>query len=122
MGEMTNNWAKSLDKPLLVIIILWAIFAILFGLYDLQISTTLVNERSLYGEFGRDFGELPGYSLIIICILIVIGNIVDLNSWKRTLGLSGVSMGLAIAGYGILNGLPQWILSGSILTISTSIY
>ncbi|MHA1293855.1 MAG: phosphatase PAP2 family protein [Promethearchaeota archaeon] len=60
-------------KLLLIIIIPWIILAIVFGFTDLEISKAIVNEESTWGNFGAEYGEAPGYGLIGIGIVILIG-------------------------------------------------
>ncbi len=56
-----------------VVIIAWVILAIIFTLYDLQISIFVVNEASLWGNFGADYGEYPGYAFIALGLSAYIG-------------------------------------------------
>jgi membrane-associated phospholipid phosphatase len=62
---------------LVIVIISWVILAIIFGLYDglydLQISIFVVNEASLWGNFGADYGEYPGYAFIALGLSAYIG-------------------------------------------------
>lgn len=59
---------------LVIIILTWIILAIIFGFYDLEISIAVVNEGSVWGEFGADYGELPGYALIAIALATFLGS------------------------------------------------
>ncbi|TFG15932.1 MAG: phosphatase PAP2 family protein [Promethearchaeota archaeon] len=56
-----------------IIIIVWVILAIIFGIYDLQISIFWVNEGSLWGNFGADYGEYPGYAFIALGLSAYVG-------------------------------------------------
>jgi membrane-associated phospholipid phosphatase len=51
----------------------WVILAIVFAFYDLQISIFVVNEASLWGNFGADYGEYPGYAFIALGLSAYIG-------------------------------------------------
>lgn len=84
---MKWKWISRSYKILFFLIVIsWIILAIIFGLFDLQISQFIVNSDSIAGAFGRDFGEAPGYGLIGISIAILIGkNFNDLK--KQKLGL-----------------------------------
>lgn len=62
-----------LAKMLLIIIIPWIVLAIIFGFIDLQITKAVANPESLWGQFGADWGEAPGYGLIAIAIGILLG-------------------------------------------------
>jgi membrane-associated phospholipid phosphatase len=56
-----------------LVIIVWIILAIIFAFYDLQISILIVNEASLWGNFGADYGEYPGYAFIALGLSAYIG-------------------------------------------------
>ncbi len=71
---MRLNLKESLiNKLLFIIVISWIILAIVFGFIDLEISKAIVNESSLWGNFGADYGEVPGYVLITIALVVLIG-------------------------------------------------
>jgi membrane-associated phospholipid phosphatase len=63
-----------INKLILLNIISWIILAVIFGFLDLEISKAVVDEESLWGKFGNDFGEAPGYGLIAIALSILIGS------------------------------------------------
>lgn len=71
MSEKTN-WSM-VSKLTLLVLISWIIFAIIFGIYDLSISIAVVDEASVWGNFGADYGETPGYGLIAIALATWIG-------------------------------------------------
>ncbi len=52
-------------------IISWGILAIIFGLFDLQISINLVDPQSRWARWIADYGEVPGAFLIISSLLIL---------------------------------------------------
>ncbi|MHA1156522.1 MAG: phosphatase PAP2 family protein [Candidatus Heimdallarchaeota archaeon] len=62
---------------LFVIVALWGIFAAVFGIYDLEISHLFVNQSSIWGNIGADYGELPGFSLICVSICILLGSLFE---------------------------------------------
>jgi len=68
-----NLKGSLINKLLLIIVISWIILAVIFGFTDLEISKAVVNESSLWGNFGADFGEVPGYVLITIALVVLIG-------------------------------------------------
>ncbi|TFF95006.1 MAG: phosphatase PAP2 family protein [Promethearchaeota archaeon] len=61
-----------LIQALILIIIAWAVLALIVGFTDLQISKAVVDPDSGWGNFGADYGEAPGYGLIAIGIAILI--------------------------------------------------
>jgi len=72
---MFKNFKESgTAKLLLIIILVWIILAIIFGFTDLEISRAVVDENSLWGLFGREYGEVPGYGLIAIALAALIGS------------------------------------------------
>jgi len=71
MSEKTNWFMVS--KLILIVLLPWIILAIIFGIYDLNISIAVVDEASAWGNFGADYGELPGYALIGIALATFIG-------------------------------------------------
>lgn len=56
-----------------IVIISWVILAIIFAFYDLEISIFVVSEASLWGNFGADYGEYPGYAFIALGLSAYIG-------------------------------------------------
>lgn len=81
MSEKTN-WSM-VSKLTLFVLVSWIIFAIIFGIYDLNISIAVVDGTSEWGNFGADYGELPGYALIGIALATFIGgNIKNLKLQK----------------------------------------
>jgi len=71
---MRFNLKESLvDKLLISLIIFWVILAIVFGFTDLDISKAVVNKSSSWGNFGADYGEVPGYALVTIALSVLIG-------------------------------------------------
>lgn len=56
-----------------IVIISWVILAIIFVFYDLEISIFVVSEASLWGNFGADYGEYPGYAFIALGLSAYIG-------------------------------------------------
>ncbi len=83
---MSNNWrlkSTSITTIMLfVIVAVWGIFAAVFGMFDLEISQLIVNQNSIWGNIGAEYGELPGFCLIIISISILFGSLFD-NKHKQ---------------------------------------
>jgi membrane-associated phospholipid phosphatase len=51
-----------------ILALVWIILAVIFGIYDLDISKQLVNQNSGWAKFLEDYGMVPG-------ILVIIGGI-----------------------------------------------
>jgi membrane-associated phospholipid phosphatase len=88
---------------LMLIIIVWVILAVVFGMYDLQISIAVVNETSNWGNFGADYGEVPGYGLIAIALATYIGGYIPNVKKQKILGGIGVIVGIIFLVLGLLN-------------------
>ncbi|MHA1233108.1 MAG: phosphatase PAP2 family protein [Candidatus Helarchaeota archaeon] len=86
--EKENGWSNSIIirwKLIYLVLILWALLALIFGIYDLQISIEVTswtmipgaigNFIKTFGEFGADYGEGPSWGLIFVAIAILIGSI-----------------------------------------------
>lgn len=71
---MLENLKQSvIAKLLLSIIIVWVILALIFGFTDLEISKAVVDQNSLWGNFGAVYAEPPGYALIAIALTTFLG-------------------------------------------------
>jgi membrane-associated phospholipid phosphatase len=73
MSEKTN-WSM-VSKLTLFVLVSWIILAIIFGIYDLNISIAVVDGTSAWGNFGADYGEVPGYALIAIALVTLLGSL-----------------------------------------------
>ena len=102
---------------LLIIIIIWAILAIVFWIYDLQISIAVVNETSNWGNFGADYGEVPGYGLIAIALATYIGGYIPNVKKQKILGGIGVIVGIIFLILGLLNSDVTDIALGATLIL-----
>jgi membrane-associated phospholipid phosphatase len=72
---MFENFKESrVINLLFIVIIIWVVLALIFGFMDLVISKLVVDEKSLWGIFGKIFGETPGYGLIAISLSALIGS------------------------------------------------
>ena len=49
---------------------LWLVLAVLFGMFDLKISQTLVNREAGWGNWGAAYGELPGILLMLVAVYV----------------------------------------------------
>jgi len=54
----------------LMLLLVWIILAVIFGIYDLAISKQLVNDNSDWARFLEDYGMLPGILVILSGIFI----------------------------------------------------
>ncbi len=73
-AKFKGYWEDSVvNKLLILIIISWIILAIVFGFADLSISQAVIDGNSAWGNFGADYGEPPGWALIVLSVVIIIG-------------------------------------------------
>lgn len=73
---------QSTKKIILLILILIPL-AILFGIYDLDISRQIVNQNSVWAMFLQDYGMIPGILVILSGIFIYYSYIsIKTNFWS----------------------------------------
>ncbi|MHA1266462.1 MAG: phosphatase PAP2 family protein [Candidatus Helarchaeota archaeon] len=99
---MEPSWKNSIwRKGLLIVILSWIVLAIIFGIYDLQISMSIVDQTNPFGIFGADYGEQPGYTIIGIALAVLIGSAFsDIKQQKIVpLILSGLLLSLFAVGF-----------------------
>lgn len=53
-----------------MLLLVWIILAVIFGIYDLDISKQLVNQNSAWAKFLEDYGMIPGILVILSGIFI----------------------------------------------------
>ena len=52
------------------LVLVWIIFAIIFGIYDLEISKQIVNQNSSWAKFLENYGMIPGLFIILSGVYI----------------------------------------------------
>lgn len=83
---------KIAHKMLFATVVVWIILAILFGIYDLEISIAVYDPQSTWANFGEDWGQIPSYFLIgfaSLAFLILLFMNKDVR-WKREIFLFSV--------------------------------
>ncbi|MFO8017396.1 MAG: phosphatase PAP2 family protein [Promethearchaeia archaeon] len=113
-------------KMLLIVIIPWIILAIIFGFTDLAITKAVMNTESVWGNFGADYGEIPGYGLIAIGIAILLGiktskNTDDIKSQKKAPLVLAV-IGFIIMIIGLIIGDDSSIHVGGAIGVSIVLF
>lgn len=115
---MTDNYGWldfGRSKYFILIIMNWLIFAILFGVYDLEISKAIYDKDSLLGWFGAVFGQMPGYGLIAIAGTLLIASFTKDMKKQRLVGYLGIINGLIILIFGlVINHQDTMKVGGSI--------
>ena len=92
MMSKIKSWSE-IKKIALTVIIIWVILAIIFGIFDLVISIAVVDESSIWGNFGADYGEIPGYILIAIALATLLGSLFTNLKLQKIPGYVGVVVG-----------------------------
>jgi membrane-associated phospholipid phosphatase len=75
---LKNNWL------VVVLISIWSALAVVFGIFDLEISKQVVNQNSGWAKFLEDYGMIPGLLVILSGIFVYYSHIkvkTDLWSW-----------------------------------------
>ncbi|MFX0040075.1 MAG: phosphatase PAP2 family protein [Promethearchaeota archaeon] len=109
-------------KLLLIIIISWVILALIFGFIDLQISILVIDENSVWGIFGRDFGEAPGYGLIAIALSALIGSYNDKLRKQKIPALVILVIGAILVVFGLIFNFQVLIVDGASVFICVSLF
>ncbi|MBY9009256.1 MAG: phosphatase PAP2 family protein [Candidatus Lokiarchaeota archaeon] len=92
---MTDNTNKlNVKKLILIVIVIWVILAFIFGFSDLFISIVVVDETSIWGNFGAVYGEIPGYALIAIALATLLGSLFTNLKMQKIPGYVGVVVGV----------------------------
>jgi len=120
---MLENLKKSfIMKLLLGMIILWVILALVFGFTDLEISKSVVNENSVWGIFGREYGEAPGYGLIAIALSALIGSYNDNLRKQKIPAYVIIAIGIIILVLGLIFNILALIADGASVFICVLIF
>ena len=121
--RMFENLKKSfIMKLLLCMIILWVILALVFGFTDLEISKSVVNENSVWGIFGREYGEAPGYGLIAIALSALIGSYNDNLRKQKIPAYVIIAIGIIILVLGLIFSILALIADGVSIFICVLIF
>lgn len=68
---------------IVLLILLWIVLAIIFGVYDLEISKQLANQNSVWAKFLENYGMIPGLIVILSGIFIYYSYIrLKTNIWS----------------------------------------
>ncbi len=118
-----GNIKKSkVAKLLLIVIISWLVLALVFGFTDLEISILVVNENSVWGTFGRDYGEAPGYGLIAIALSALIGSYNNNLAKQKIPAYVIIAIGTILIVIGIIVDEKIIIIDGAAIFICLFIF
>ena len=114
-----------LRNNILVILLfsVWIILAVVFGIYDLDISKQLVNQNSAWAKFLQDYGMIPGLLIIFSGIYTYYSSIKsETDTWSiiKKIIFILVSIGLVFYLFDILfdNIASSHILTFSIISLA----
>ncbi len=113
---------SMIAKLLLVLIIIWVFLALIFGFTDLEISRFVVDENSVCGIFGRDYGEAPGYGLIAIALSALIGGYNDELRKQKIPAYVIIAIGVVLLVLGIIFNIQALIVDGTSICICVSLF
>jgi len=108
----------NLTRLLILIIIVWIILAIVFGIYDLEISKAIVNRESSanWANIGKSYGEAPGFGIIAVAIAIIIGSYQDDLKRQKFAAYTILMIGAVILVLAVLLGNIWFIAFGGGIT------
>ena len=112
----------NLVKLLVAIIVVWVILAIIFGLYDLEISNAVLNRESIWANIGDDYGEAPGYGIIAVSIAIFIGSYQDELKKQKIAAYIFLTIGSVILILAIIFSSIWFIAFGGGIAVSVLLF
>ena len=113
-----TNWL-GIKKITFIALITWLVLAIIFGFSDLAISIAVVDEASIWGNFGAEYGETPGYALIAIALGTLLGSLFTSLKLQKIPAYLGITIGILFI---LLIGNESFTKTGWSLIISLTLY
>jgi membrane-associated phospholipid phosphatase len=118
-----REWNDTITKKLILpVLITWGVLALIFGFLDLQISQAFVEGDSWWGNLGDNYGELPGYGLIVLAIVILIGSFNDDIKKQKNPAYIFLIIGVILLIYGIVDHSETLIKIGGGACLCVSIF
>lgn len=117
LGEKISSFYKDsfVNKTIIFVLLTWIILAIIFGIYDLEISKQFVNKDYFLSKIVASFGEFPALFLILICSWIMASQIKFKNK-LIDFGFFSISFGIGAA---IILYLTAIIIYATNLSVET---
>ena len=115
-----NKKYSSLTILITGVLIIWLILAILFGFTDLQISMAVADLDSVWGNFGADYGEAPGYALIAIAASVLIGSFIKNQKLQKIPGYASIVIGIILLITAILGNDNRDFMTGLFIIASVT--
>ena len=113
-----KNWSE-IKKITVIVLIIWIILAMIFGFTDLAISILVVDEASIWGNFGAEYGETPGYALIALALTTLLGSLFTNLNLQKIPAYVGIVVGILFV---LLIGDDRFIKIGWSLIVSLTVY
>lgn len=118
-----NSWGDTVTKKLILpVIIAWSVLAIVFGFLDLEISKAVANPESLWGNWGADYGEVPGWGFIAIAIAILAGSRSRDLSRQKVPTYVLIVLGMVVAIFGLVGGSQIIAVIGGGISVSLILF
>lgn len=112
-----KNWSE-IKKITIIALIIWIVLAVIFGFTDLAISILVVDEVSIWGNFGADYGETPGYALIALALTTLLGSLFTNLNLQKIPAYVGIVVGILFV---LLIGDDRFTKIGWSLIVSLTI-
>ena len=112
---------KPINKILFVIIDAWIILAVIFGIYDLEISKAIVDTQSELGILGTEIGFVVRDTLLFIVTLILVGSFFN-KKIQRDIGYLGLCISFLNLVYYAIDDEKKSLLDPAIMIVLVSIF
>lgn len=122
MKEVKKVNKKTFMVYIWIVIISWVILALIFGFYDLQISILVVNEVSIWGHFGADYGEYPGYTFIALGLSAYIGGYIKKLKAQKIPAYLAITYGVIMLSISLFNQDLRKIIEYLIIIIPVILF
>ncbi|MHA1500228.1 MAG: phosphatase PAP2 family protein [Candidatus Heimdallarchaeota archaeon] len=122
MSFFSRLWEQFLFKGMIFVIIPWIILAVVFGIFDLEISNGIVNFGNILGTFGANFGDSPGYALIAIAVTSLIGGAIKNRHKQKIPGYIIIALSLGGLITGIVLAEKKVIIITAVLIVALAIF
>jgi len=107
---------KALNKLLILIIYVWIALAVVFGIYDLEISKAIVDTESTWGTMGTNMGFHVRDALLFIVVLILAGSFFT-KKIQRDIGYLALIVSFLNLVYYIIDSNQESLLAPLILIL-----
>ncbi|MHA2289081.1 MAG: phosphatase PAP2 family protein [Promethearchaeota archaeon] len=116
--SIIKNWSE-IKKITILVLTIWIVLAVIFGFTDLAISISVVDKASLWGNFGAEYGEIPGYALIALALATLLGSLFTNLNLQKIPAYVGIIVGILFI---LLIGNDTYTNIGWSLIVSLAVY